>query len=150
MYLYLKQKVFSIGEKFTFYDERQNTVFTATGSFFSIPKNFTLFENQTPVIRVERTFISLLPKFSVYDLASNQLACTIKQKFSIKKNFLIITPEGDYRINGSLFGYEFEIVSPEGKTIISVHKKYISWGVALPASRIRLLRGAFSFKTFYV
>lgn len=128
MYLYLRQAVFSIGEKFTFYDERENPVFTASGSFFSLPKNFTLYYNQEPVLFIERAFLSFLPKYTLYDLPSKQLACTVKRNLSFNKNFVISAPHGDYAIDGSLFGYEFDIVSPDGQKIASVHKRYISWG----------------------
>ena len=40
--LYIKQKVFSIGEKFTVTDEYQNDVYYVEGSFFQIPKTFSI------------------------------------------------------------------------------------------------------------
>ena len=128
MYLYLKQKVFALREKFTFFDERQNVVFTSKGSFFALPKKFIVYENDAAVAEIRRAFISFLPKFSIYDLSANTLECKLKQKFSFMKNFALSMPGGDLRIDGSLFGYEFDIKTPEGHSVLSVHKKYISWG----------------------
>ena len=128
MYLYLKQKVFSIGEKFTFYDQNMAPVFTAKGSFFAIPKKFTVFYGQNPVINIKRKIFSLLPTYTVYDMPSGQELCTLKRRVSLKANFSIFTPGGEYKISGSLFGYEFDVFAPDGVKVLAVHKKYISWG----------------------
>lgn len=40
--LYIKQKVFSIGEKFTVMDEDQQPRYFVKGSFMKIPKHFIL------------------------------------------------------------------------------------------------------------
>ena len=128
MYLYLKQKVFAIAEKFTFFDANQFPVFTAQGSFFSIPKRFTLFSNQIPVLTVERAVFSWLPRFTVFDQPSGQQVCTMKREFSFKPNFTITSNDGVYTIRGSLFGYEFDIYAPDGQKVVGVHKKFISWG----------------------
>ena len=130
MYLYLKQKVFAITEKFNFYDEGQNVVLTAKGSFFAIPKKFEIIENGAPILQIKRKMFRILPKYEMFDLPSKQSVCTIKRKFAITKSFIITAPHGQYKVNGSLFGYEFDIVAPDGKSVVSVRKKYISWGDA--------------------
>ena len=43
--LYIKQKVFSIGEKFTVVDEDQRLHYSVKGSFMKIPKTFCLMYN---------------------------------------------------------------------------------------------------------
>lgn len=43
--LYIKQKVFSIGEKFTVVDEDQRLHYSVKGSFMKIPKTFSV-ENE--------------------------------------------------------------------------------------------------------
>jgi uncharacterized protein YxjI len=42
--LYIKQKVFSIGEKFTITDENQQPRYSVEGSFFKIPKEFKILD----------------------------------------------------------------------------------------------------------
>ena len=64
--LYIKQKVFSIGEKFTVTDDLQNPRYYVEGSFFKIPKSFTIFnEQQRPIAEITKKVFSLLPKFFV-------------------------------------------------------------------------------------
>lgn len=62
--LYIKQKVFSIGEKFTVVDEDQRLHYSVKGSFMKIPKTFSVENEQgKEVSRITKKTISLLPKF---------------------------------------------------------------------------------------
>lgn len=64
--LYIKQKVFSIGEKFTVMDEDQQPRYFVKGSFMKIPKTFHIEdEHGNEVSRITKKVISLLPKFYV-------------------------------------------------------------------------------------
>jgi len=64
--LYIKQKVFSIGEKFTVMDEQQNPRYYMEGSFMQIPKRFKILDEQRqPVAEITKKVFSLLPKFFV-------------------------------------------------------------------------------------
>ncbi|MDR3262855.1 MAG: LURP-one-related family protein [Clostridiales bacterium] len=128
MYLYLKQKVFSIVEKFNFFDENQNVVYSAKGSFFQIPKSFTLFKDDEPVFKIERKIFSFMPQFRFFSLPSGADAGYIRGKFSLHKNFDIFTPEGDFKIEGSLLGYTFKITDTVGNVLTDVSKQYFTWG----------------------
>ena len=44
--LYIKQKVFSIGEKFTVMDEQQKPRYFVEGSFMKIPKSFAIYDER--------------------------------------------------------------------------------------------------------
>ena len=64
--LYIKQKVFSIGEKFTVMDEQQKPRYFVEGSFMKIPKSFAIYdERQQQIGEVTKKVFSLLPKFFV-------------------------------------------------------------------------------------
>jgi uncharacterized protein YxjI len=87
-----------------------------------------VFFGQNPTVNIKRAVFAFLPKYTVYDMPSGEELCTIKRRFSIRPNFSIMTKEGEYRIEGSLFGYEFDIFAANGQKIVGVHKKFISWG----------------------
>src|SRR5690625_581679 len=64
--LFIKQKVFSIGEKFTIKDEEQNDVYYVEGSFMKIPKTFEILNTmRQEIARITKKPFSFLPKFHV-------------------------------------------------------------------------------------
>jgi len=131
-YLYLKQKVFSIGEKYTFFDENQTPVFLAKGSFFKIPKRYQLFSAQapeTPIIEITRKVFSMTPQFSVADPTNGQIMCKVNQRFRFgSPRFNVETPVGMHEIIGKILAHDFRIENPQKQTILTVKRKWISWG----------------------
>ena len=64
--LYIKQKVFSIGEKFNVTDANQETVYHVQGSFLKIPKQFTIYDRHDQIIgEITKKVLALLPQFTV-------------------------------------------------------------------------------------
>jgi len=131
-YLYLKQKVFSIGEKFTFFDVNQNPVFTARGSFFRIPKRYQLFDAQdpsTPLIDITRKVFSFMPQFFIADPANGHVFCKVRQRFRFGgARFDLETPVGYHEIAGKIMAHDFKITNANGQVVVGVQKKWIAWG----------------------
>ncbi|MDR3292818.1 MAG: LURP-one-related family protein [Clostridiales bacterium] len=130
MQLYLKQKVFAIREKFNFFDADQNLVYRAEGSFFALPKRYTLIQNERPVVEIERKIFTLLAEYKIFSPNDPTDPIRLKKKFSFKQNFDLFTPNGLYKIEGSLFGFSFSLIDTAGASVMSVQKKYLSWGDA--------------------
>ena len=129
-YLYLQQKVFSIGESFTFFDLNQRPVFTARGSFFAIPKRYELYNAMgAPLIEITRKFFTFMPKF-ILRHAGGEVLCQINQRFRLGgARFDIITPnDGVYEIRGSLLAHDFTIHNAQGEVIVKVSKHWLAWG----------------------
>jgi len=131
-YLYLKQAVFSFGDKYTFFDANQNQVFKARGSVFRIPKRYQLFSvnNPTaPLITIRRKAFSFMPRYTVLN-SDGTVFCTIRQHFKFGgSRFTITTPtNGEFSIRGSFFAHSFEVLNPQGAVVISMRKHIISWG----------------------
>jgi len=131
-YLYLKQKVFSIGEKYTFYDENQNVIFTSKGSFFKIPKRYQIFSAEapeTPIVDITRAVFAMTPQFQVKDPASGNLLCKVNQRFRLgSPRFNVETPVGMHEIIGKILAHDFKIEDPNKEVILTVKRKWISWG----------------------
>ncbi|KFN92774.1 hypothetical protein TMUPMC115_0392 [Tetragenococcus muriaticus PMC-11-5] len=61
--LYIKQKVFSLGEKFTVTDEQERPRYYVEGSFFKLPKQFSIVDDkQHEIARITKKTMTLLPK----------------------------------------------------------------------------------------
>jgi len=123
--LYIKQKVFSIGEKFTVTDEDQKPRYFVTGSFMKIPKTFRIEDERGhEVSRITKKVISLLPKFFVE--INGQEAIEISKQLSFFKAKYSISAE-DVTVDGNWWDMDFE-VSQKGRKVAEINKRWISWG----------------------
>ncbi|RNF39904.1 LURP-one-related/scramblase family protein [Planococcus salinus] len=123
--LYIKQKVFSLSEKFTVRDEQERDVYFVEGSFLQIPKTFSIMDTERHEITVitKKTF-SFLPTFFVE--VEGQKAVTIKKEFTFFKQRYAIEAEG-IDVQGNLWDMDFEILQ-NGEVIGTVSKEWFSWG----------------------
>jgi len=129
--LFLKQKVFSLTEDFTFFDLNQVPVFRAKGNFFAFPKRYKMFDsrNNAELMEITRKFFAFVPTFSVTDTQTGQQVLTVRQRFRLgRPKFDISTPHGNYLIEGNFIAHTFKIFAPNGQQIIEVKKRLISWG----------------------
>lgn len=125
MKLYIKQKVFTLGESFTVTDEHENAVFYVEGSFFRIPKAFTIYDvQQQEVATIERQLLRL---FSHYDIqAINHQLITLQREFSFfRQSFRL---EGiPWNLRGDFWHHNYEVVYGD-RIIMSMEKHWFTWG----------------------
>lgn len=124
MKLYLKQKVISIKDRFTVYDEFNSVKYTCSEKLISIVKKYRLYDtNNTEKVFIKQKLISWLPKFYVY--INGEKIATVKKCFSIRPKYFV--PELNWKIKGNILEHQYSIMQDD-KEIASVSKKYISWG----------------------
>ena len=81
MKLYIKQKVFSIKDKFTIKDEEGNDKYFVEGKILSLGKKFHVYNmEKEEVAYIEQKLMNLLPKFFVY--VGGEKIAEIHKKFS--------------------------------------------------------------------
>ena len=126
MNLYMKQKVFSWGDKFNIYDETGGEVYFVRGEVFSLGKKLHIEDlNGRELAFIQQKLISFLPKYYILR-NSNQVAEVVK-KFTIFKHKYIVNGL-DWTVEGNFTGHEFSIKALDGRELASVHKKWLSWG----------------------
>ncbi len=128
MRYYIKQKVFSIGDKFDIFDENQNPVYHVEGKFFSISNKLRFLDvNDGEILNAKRKILSFFPTYYMYDESGTEVAM-IRKKISFLGSKFVFNFKGKpMMITGNLFAHDFSI-EDEGMSIVSVQKKYISWG----------------------
>lgn len=124
--LYIKQKVFSIGEKFTVSDAAGNPRFTVEGSFMSIPKKFRILDAGTglEVAIIEKKVLSLTPRFDV--LMGGAPVASIDKEISLFKPKYRIDAQG-LDIEGDWWNMNFT-VRRGGAVVAQVAQRWLSWG----------------------
>ena len=127
MKLYMKQKVFSLKDRFTIKNEAGEDVYTVEGKFISLGKKLHILDtNGEEVAFVKQELLTLLPKFTVEQ--HGEPVAQIQKKLSFLKPKYVVTGL-DWPIEGNLLAHDYTILSGE-RAIVSIHKKWMSWGDA--------------------
>ncbi len=128
MRFYIKQKVFSIGDKFNVFDENQNVIYRVEGKVFSISNRLAFIDqNETVLYNAQRKVFSFLPQYFIYDRSERQVSM-IKRHFSFFGSKFTLTINGrPMQITGSVFAHSF-VIEDQGMPIVNIQKKYFSWG----------------------
>ena len=125
MKLYIRQKVFSWGDKFTVWNEYGNDKYIVEGEIFTWGKKLHVYDmagNEVAFIKQE--VWSFLPRYYVF--------CGDEQVAEIRKEFSFLFPrysiEGlGWEIEGRLMAHDYEITQ-NGHPIVSISKEWMTWG----------------------
>ena len=125
MRLYMKQKVFSLKDRFTIKNEAGEDVYSVEGKFISLGKKLHILDtNGEEVAFVKQELLTLLPKFTVEQ--HGEPVAQIQKKFTFLKPKYEVTGL-DWTIEGNLFAHDYTIFAG-AREIVSIHKKWMSWG----------------------
>ncbi len=139
MKLYIKEKVFSWGDKFTVKDERGFDKYTVEGEVFSWGKKLHVYNSSgAEVAFIKQEVWSWMPRFYVF--------CGNQQVAEIKKEFTFFFPKYSiqglgWEINGKFLAHDFEITKND-RRIVTITKEWMTWGdsyeldIADPADEI--------------
>ena len=142
MKLYIKEKVFSWGDKFTVKDEHGYDKYVVEGEVFTWGKKLHIYDmTGREVAFIKQEVWSFLPRYYVF--------CGGQQVAEIKKEFTFLFPkysiEGlGWEIDGSFLAHEYEITQ-RGRSIVTISKEWMTWGdsyeldIANPADEILAL-----------
>ena len=125
MKLYIKQKVFSWGDKFRIYDENQNDRYYVKGEVLSFGKKLHLYNpSGDEEAFIHQKVLALLPKF--YISRNNTDVAQVIKEFTILRQKYTVEGLG-WTVNGNFLAHDYEITS-DGRTIASISKHWFSWG----------------------
>ena len=125
MKLYIKEKVFSWGDKFFVKDAMGEDKYVVQGEVFSLGKKLHVYDmlgREAAYIRQE--LMTFLPRFTVF--AEGEEIAQVKKEFS----FLVprYTIEGlGWEIEGSFWEHEYQITQ-NGQPIVTISKEWMTWG----------------------
>ncbi|MCF1685358.1 LURP-one-related family protein [Tetragenococcus halophilus] len=123
--LYIKQKVFSIGESFTVTDENERPCYFVEGSFFKLPKHFLIYDDhQHEIGKITKKTLALLPKFFV-EVDGNEMITLKKELTFLKSRYTISAQE--IEIQGNWWDMDFTVFA-QGKNMAEITKRWFSWG----------------------
>ena len=139
MKLYIREKVFSWGDKFTVKDAYGNDKYFVEGEIFSWGKKLHVYDvHHREVAFIRQELFTFLPRFTVS--VNGQDIAQVKKEFSFL--FPRYTIEGlGWVIDGSFWEHDYQITR-NGYPIVTIQKEWMTWGdsytleIANPADEI--------------
>lgn len=123
--LYIKQKVFSWGDKFTVKDELGSDRYSVQGEVFSWGKKLHVYDaNGTEVIYIQQKVFSFLPKFHIF-IDGIQVAEIVKQFTFFKQAYAVNGTS--WTVEGDFWAHNYRIFDGDNP-VCSITKTYFSWG----------------------
>ncbi len=124
--LYMKQKVFSLRDRFTVKDESEQDRYYVEGEIFTLGKKLHICDMAgNEVAFVQQKLLTFLPRFFVF-VDGVQVAEIVKELTFLRPRYRIDGP--GWRVGGDFMAHDYEILNSAGRSIVSVHKVWLSWG----------------------
>ena len=127
MELYVKQKVFSVGDRFSVYDQHGEERYRVKGKVFSLGKQWTLYDSSDrELARIEQKLWTFMPTYRIY--VNEAVVATVRQKFTFfRQSYQIDGP--NWEVQGNFFGVDYT-VREGGRDIAWVKRELFSIGDA--------------------
>ena len=125
MKLYIKEHIFTIGDKFSVLDEQGSEKYFVEGEIFTWGKKLHVYDRHgREVAFIKQEVWSWLPRYYVF--------CNDRQVAEIKKEFTLFFQKYSiaglgWEINGSFLAHDYEITQG-GRTIVRISKEWMTWG----------------------
>ena len=117
----VKQKFRLGGERFDIKDDRGNVDYQLEGSFFQIPKTFTIFDNSgEQVSEIRKEVLTFLPRFKIQ--LSNGDSFYIRKKLTFWKDKYEFDNLG-LRIEGNIWDLNFKLLDDRDQVIAEIRKE---------------------------
>ena len=125
MKLFVKEKLFSIHNKYYIYNENEELEYEIESKAISIGDKTTIYDkNHNVVAYIEQELFHFMPHYNVY--IEGAYKYQIKKKFKMFKNDYELS--NLYKVDGSTFNLNFTIMNNYGKEIALVNRKFLSIG----------------------
>ncbi|WP_187418405.1 LURP-one-related/scramblase family protein [Streptococcus sp. Marseille-P6264] len=117
----VKQKFRLGGERFDIKDDRGNVAYQVEGSFFQIPKTFTIYDAYgEQVSEISKEFFTLLPRFNIQ--LRNGSNFVIRKKLTFWRDKYEFDNLG-LRIEGNIWDLNFKLIDDRNQVVAEITKE---------------------------
>lgn len=125
MKLYVKEKLISMHNRYYIYNEGGEIEYEIESKIISLGDKTTIYDkNHNIIAYIEQEILHLMPHYNIY--IENEYKYQIKKKFQLFKNDYELS--NLYKVDGSIFSYNFTIYNNYGKEIALINRKFLSIG----------------------
>ena len=125
MKLYIKERIFTIGDKFSVLDAAGEEKYFVEGEIFTWGKKLHVYDRHgNEVAFIKQELFTFMPCYSVF-VGGREIA-------QVRKEFSFFRPryyvEGlNWDVDGNYWQHEYT-VSKNGRSIVSIEKEWMTWG----------------------
>ena len=125
MKLYIKEHIFTIGDRFSVMDQWGNEKYFVQGEIFTLGRKLHISDTTgAEVALIRQELLTLLPQYAV-EVNGREIA-RVKREFSLF--FPRYSIEGlGWEIEGSFLEHDYAITR-NGETIVTISKEWMTWG----------------------
>ena len=125
MKLYIKEHIFTIGDKFSVLDEQGSEKYFVEGEIFTWGKKLHVYDRQgKEVAFIKQELFSFMPTFSVF-VGGREIA-KVRREFSFFRPRYYV--EGlNWDVEGNYWQHEYD-VTKNGRPVVSIEKEWMTWG----------------------
>jgi uncharacterized protein YxjI len=123
----MRQKVWTLADRFVIKDETKTPVFYVKGKFFSVGDKLSFRDRDgNELAYISQQVLSFRPRYKIY--RRNHLIAKVVKKISLFKDRYTVDVPGsdDYTVTGNFWNYEYTFTR-NGKVVAFVSKKFFSW-----------------------
>lgn len=125
MQLYIKQKAFSLKDKFGVKDQTGRDCYYIEGEMFTLGKKLHVRSvSGAEVLFVKQKAFSLMPKFNLY--RNGQQIAEVEKEFTFFHPKYVVKGIG-WEIEGNFGEHDYQI-KKSNMTIATIHKEWMTWG----------------------
>ncbi|NIO80077.1 MAG: hypothetical protein GTN53_05925 [Candidatus Aminicenantes bacterium] len=124
----MKQKVWTLGDKFVIKDETENPVFYVKGKVFSVGDKLSFRDTSGKELAyISQKVFSFRSLYRIY--RGKELIAKIKKKITLFNDKYTVDVSGsdDYKVAGNFWDYEYTFTRNNRK-VAFVSKKFFAWG----------------------
>jgi uncharacterized protein YxjI len=124
----MKQKVWTLGDKFVIKDETGNPVFYVKGKVFSVGDKLSFRDTGGKELAyISQKVFSFRPLYRIY--RDKELIAKIKKKITLFNDRYIVDVSGpdNYKVAGNFWNYEYTFTRNNRK-VAFVSKRFFTWG----------------------
>lgn len=123
----MKQKMWTLDDRFVITDETRTPVFYVKGKVFSVGDKLSFRDiNGNELAYISQKVFSFRPRYKIYR-DKQLIAVVVKKLVFFKDKYIVNIPGPDnYKVAGNFGNYEYTFTR-DGRKIASVSKKFFSW-----------------------
>ena len=123
--LYMRQRVFTWGDKFEIYDADGNVKYYVEGEVFTFGKKLHLYDTAgNELAFIEQKLFTFLPKYYIH-IPEFETVEVVKEFTFFKPEYSVYGP--DWKVTGDFFDHDYD-VTDNGRHVASVQKQWFTWG----------------------
>ena len=131
MNLYIKQRIFTWGDKFSIYDEAGNERYYVEGEILTFGKKLHLYDlGGHELAYIEQQLLTLLPRYTIYR-GEEEFAEVVKEFTFFHPEYTVNGP--GWKVQGDFFDHDYDITYGD-KVIAAVSKEWFTLGDAYEIS----------------